>query len=200
MSSMLINYCMSLHQMDMGFFYALKVKCVIFDVKTLSTPILKCRLIEFDVRRLVYPTSERWGCLRITHFTFNCSFGPPPLVPAARYIQDYLGWSRWNETERAARRERTKRTAPGRHSPDNDNIRLLFSQRHSGTNSRPLELNGKGARNRKHLNARVKIYNMSDPERRVINSRVNQSFSTHTVKSHWSKSCSIKISTDWLWF
>lgn len=115
----------------------------------------------------------------------------PPLVPSARYIHDYLDWSRWNETERgrkrrAARRERTKRTVtrlrpvPGRHSPDNDNIRLLFSQKHSVTNSRPLEVNVKGVRDRKRLNVHLKFYNMSKPERQAINRHINQSFSTHT--------------------
>ncbi len=110
------------------------------------------------------------GVFETTHFTFNSPF-VPPLIPAARYIHDYLDWSRWNETERgrkrrAARRERTKRRpVPGRHSPDNDNIRLLFSQKYSVTNSRHLDVNVKGVRDRKRLNVHFKCYNMSKPER-----------------------------------
>lgn len=119
-----------------GRFLGLKVERVIF----LLSPITYAE----GAGLLVYSTNDM-ECLRnrfkMTHFTLNSPFVFPPLVPAARYIHDYLDWSRWNGTERgkkrrAARRERTKRTAarrrpaPGRHSPDNNNIRLLFSEKH----------------------------------------------------------------------
>lgn len=127
-----------------GRFLSLKVKCVIFF--TFSDHIFICRQNNFGVGLLVYPTNDRWECLRnlfeMTHFALNSPFVFPPLVPAARYIHDYLDWSRWNGTKRgrkrrAARRERTKRTAArwrpalGRHSPNNNNIRLLFSEKHN---------------------------------------------------------------------